>query len=95
MKFERNAVEGFLVEFLLKFRRVFKGEINGGVSEKFLKSYSVSVRKFCDGVFSVVNIVSGFEGGRSLCDGLFYGFINSVEVGRSLCDGLVNGVEVR
>ena len=95
LKLERNAVEGSLAESLLKLRRVSKGETNGGVSEKLLKSYSVSARKSCDGVFSAANIVSGFEGGRSSCDGLFHGSINSVEVGRSSCDGLVNGVEAR
>ncbi|KAH0922366.1 hypothetical protein HID58_022384, partial [Brassica napus] len=95
LKLERNAVEGSLAESLLKLRRVSKGETNGGVSEKLLKSYSVSARKSCDGVFSGANIVSGFEGGRSSCDGLFHGSINSVEVGRSSFDGLVNGVEAR
>ncbi|KFK34019.1 hypothetical protein AALP_AA5G091500 [Arabis alpina] len=95
LKLEGNAVEGSLAESLLKLRRVAvaKGETKGGVSEKLLKSYSVSARKSCDGVFSGANIVSGFEGGRSSCDGLFHGSINSVEVGRSSCDGLVNGVE--
>ncbi|VVB04573.1 unnamed protein product [Arabis nemorensis] len=91
LKLEGNAVEGSLAESLLKLRRVAKGETNGGVSEKLLKSYSISARKSCDGVFSGANIVSGFEGGRSSCDGLFHGSINSVEVGRSSCDGLVNG----
>ncbi|EOA25558.1 hypothetical protein CARUB_v10018902mg [Capsella rubella] len=93
LKLEGNAVEGSLAESLLKLRRVSKGETNGGVSEKLLKSYSVSARKSCDGVFSGANISSGFEGGRSSCDGLFHGSINSVEVGRSSCDGLVNGIE--
>ncbi|ESQ45875.1 hypothetical protein EUTSA_v10010268mg [Eutrema salsugineum] len=97
LKLERNAIEGSLAESLLKLRRVAKGETNGGggVSEKLLKSYSVSARKSCDGVISGGgNIVSGgFEGGRSSCDGLFHGSINSVEVGRSSCDGLVNGIE--
>ncbi|KAH0893370.1 hypothetical protein HID58_055799, partial [Brassica napus] len=88
LKLERNAVEGSLAESLLKLRRVSKGETNGGVSEKLLKSYSVSARKSCDGVFSGANIVSGFEGGRSSCDGLFHGSINSVEVGRNSCDGV-------
>ncbi|KAF8094149.1 hypothetical protein N665_0369s0032 [Sinapis alba] len=95
LKLERNAIEGSLAESLLKLRRVPKGETNGGVSEKLLKSYSVSARKSCDGVLSGANIVSGFEGGRSSCDGLFHGSINSVEVGRSSCDGLVNGIEAK
>jgi len=82
-----------LAESLLKLRRVGKGETNVGVSEKLLKSYSVSARKSCDGVRSGANIVSGFEGGRSSCDGLFHGSINSVEAGRNSCDGLVNGIE--
>ncbi|XP_010515025.1 PREDICTED: UPF0503 protein At3g09070, chloroplastic [Camelina sativa] len=94
LKLEGNAVEGSLAESLLKLRRVGKGETNGGVSEKLLKSYSVSARKSCDGVFSGdANIFGGFEGGRSSCDGLFHGSINGVEVGRSSCDGLVNGIE--
>ncbi|KAG2329780.1 hypothetical protein Bca4012_020691 [Brassica carinata] len=95
LKLEGNAIEGSLAESLLKLRRVSKGETNGGVSEKLLKSYSVSARKSCDGVFSGGNIVSGFEGGRSSCDGLFHGSINSVEVGRSSCDGLVNSIEAK
>lgn len=93
LKLEGNAVEGSLAESLLKLRRVSKGETNGGVSEKLLKSYSVSARKSCDGVYT--NTVSGFEGGRSSCDGLFHGSINSVEVGRSSCDGFVNGIEAK
>ncbi|KAL1220208.1 Protein OCTOPUS [Cardamine amara subsp. amara] len=93
LKLEGNAVEGSLAESLLKLRRVGKGETNGGVSEKLLKSYSVSARKSCDGVFSGANIVSGFEGGRSSCDGLFHGSVNNVEVGRSSCEGLVNGIQ--
>ncbi|CAH8267724.1 unnamed protein product [Arabidopsis lyrata] len=93
LKLEGNAVEGSLAESLLKLRRVGKGETNGGVSEKLLKSYSVSARKSCDGVLSSAAVVSGFEGGRSSCDGLFHGSINSVEAGRSSCDGLVNGIE--
>ncbi|CAH8340781.1 unnamed protein product [Eruca vesicaria subsp. sativa] len=95
LKLEGNAIEGSLAESLLKLRRVSKGETNGGVSEKLLKSYSVSARKSCDGVFSGDNIASGFEGGRSSCDGLFHGSINSVEVGRSSCDGLVNSIEAK
>ncbi|KAL9294113.1 putative protein OCTOPUS [Arabidopsis thaliana] len=93
LKLEGNAVEGSLAESLLKLRRVSKGETNSGGSEKLLKSYSVSARKSCDGVRSGANFVSGFEGGRSSCDGLFHGSINSVEAGRSSCDGLVNGIE--
>ncbi|KAJ0248354.1 DUF740 family protein [Hirschfeldia incana] len=93
LRLEGNAIEGSLAESLLKLRRVSKGETNGGggVSEKLLKSYSVSARKSCDGVFSGgANIVGGFEGGRSSCDGLFHGSVNSVEVGRSSCDGLAH-----
>ncbi|CAA7036672.1 unnamed protein product [Microthlaspi erraticum] len=94
LKLEEKAIEGSLAESLLKLRRVGKGENNGGVSEKLLKSYSVSARKSCDGSFSSsAAIASGFEGGRSSCDGLFHGSMNSVEVGRSSCDGLVNGIE--
>ncbi|EFH39073.1 hypothetical protein ARALYDRAFT_497283 [Arabidopsis lyrata subsp. lyrata] len=95
LKLGGNAMEGSLAESLLKLRRVAKGETNGDVSEKLLRSYSVSARKSCDGMLRGASIVNGFEGGRSSCDGLFHGSITGVETGRrSSCeDGLFHGVE--
>ncbi|KFK27421.1 hypothetical protein AALP_AA8G380500 [Arabis alpina] len=95
LKLGGNAMEGSLAESLLKLRRVAKGETNGDVSEKLIRSYSVSARKSCDGMIHGASIVNGFEGGRSSCDGLFHGSITGVETGRrSLCeDGLFNGIE--
>ncbi|CAA7032272.1 unnamed protein product [Microthlaspi erraticum] len=93
LKLGGNAVDGSLAESLLKLRRVAKGESNGDVSEKLIRSYSVSARKSCDGiVHGAASVVNGFEGGRSSCDGLFHG---SVETGRrSSCeDGLFHAVE--
>lgn len=97
LKLGGNAMEGgSLAESLLKLRRVGKGgESNGGdVSEKLLRSYSVSARKSCDGMMfhhgaSVVS--GGFEGGRSSCDGLFHGSVTGgggAEAAgrRSLCE---------
>ncbi|CAN6862672.1 hypothetical protein Bca4012_045279 [Brassica carinata] len=86
-----NAMEGSLAESLLKLRRVAKGESNGDVSEKLLRSYSVSARKSCDGgVFHGASIVNGFEGGRSSCDGLFHGSITggAESARRSLCEDI-------
>ncbi|KAF3561403.1 hypothetical protein DY000_02017860 [Brassica cretica] len=86
-----NAMEGSLAESLLKLRRVAKGESNGDVSEKLLRSYSVSARKSCDGgVFHGASIVNGFEGGRSSCDGLFHGSITggAEPARRSLCEDI-------
>ncbi|ESQ42477.1 hypothetical protein EUTSA_v10015909mg [Eutrema salsugineum] len=90
-----DAMEGSLAESLLKLRRVAKGDTNGDVSEKLIRSYSVSARKSCDGMYHGASIVNGFEGGRSSCDGLFHGSITGVETGRrSSCeDGLFHGVE--
>lgn len=95
LKLGGNAMEGSLAESLLKLRRVAKGETNGDVSEKLIRSYSVSARKSCDGMFRGASIVNGFEGGRSSCDGLFHGSITGVETGRrSSCeDGLFHGIE--
>ncbi|CAH8306313.1 unnamed protein product [Eruca vesicaria subsp. sativa] len=95
LKLGGNAMEGSLAESLLKLRRVAKGESNGGdVSEKLLRSYSVSARKSCDGgMFHGGSVVSGLEGGRSSCDGLFHGSITGggVETGRrSLCEDKQN-----
>ncbi|KAF8102473.1 hypothetical protein N665_0198s0173 [Sinapis alba] len=92
LKLGGNAMEGSLAESLLKLRRVAKGESNGDVSEKLLRSYSVSARKSCDGMFHGASIVNGFEGGRSSCDGLFHGSINGgAETGRrSLCEDKQN-----
>ncbi|KAL0887170.1 hypothetical protein Bca101_011153 [Brassica carinata] len=90
LKLGGNATEGSLAESLLKLRRMAKGgESNGGVSEKLLRSYSVSARKSCDGRFHGASVVNGgFEGGRSSCDGLFHGSITGgAEAGRrSLCE---------
>ena len=88
-----DAMEGPFVESLLKLRRVVKGESNGDVSEKLLRSYSVSARKSCDGsMFHGASFVNGFEGGRSSCDGLFHGSISGgAEAGRrSLCEDKQN-----
>ncbi|KAL1193145.1 Protein OCTOPUS [Cardamine amara subsp. amara] len=96
LKLGGNAMEGSLAESLLKLRKVGKGETNGDVSEKLIRSYSVSARKSCDGMSRSASLVNnGFEGGRSSCDGLFHGSIAGVENGRrSLCeDGLLHGVE--
>ncbi|EOA14859.1 hypothetical protein CARUB_v10028180mg [Capsella rubella] len=95
LKLGGNAMEGSLAESLLKLRRVAKGETNGDVSEKLIRSYSVSARKSCDGMLRGASIVNGFEGGRSSCDGLFHGSITGTETGRrSSCeDGLFHGVE--
>ncbi|CAD5335294.1 unnamed protein product [Arabidopsis thaliana] len=95
LKLGGNTMEGSLAESLLKLRRVAKGETNGDVSEKLIRSYSVSARKSCDGMLRGASIVNGFEGGRSSCDGLFHGSITGVETGRrSLCeDGMFHGVE--
>ncbi|KAL0724329.1 hypothetical protein Bca4012_038928 [Brassica carinata] len=92
LKLGGNAMEGSLAESLLKLRRVAKGESNGDVSEKLLRSYSVSARKSCDGMFHGASVVSGFEGGRSSCDGLFHGSITGgAETGRrSLCEDKQN-----
>ncbi|XP_010520665.1 PREDICTED: UPF0503 protein At3g09070, chloroplastic-like, partial [Tarenaya hassleriana] len=82
LKLEGNGDEGSLAESLLKLRRVAKGESNGDVSQKLIRSYSVSARKSCDGGgFNIHN--GGFEGGRSSCDGLFHGSINGVEAKQS------------
>lgn len=90
-------MEGSLAESLLKLRRVAKGETNGDVSEKLIRSYSVSARKSCDGMLRGASIINGFEGGRSSCDGLFHGSITGAETGRrSSCeDGLFHGNEVK
>ncbi|XP_010454555.1 PREDICTED: UPF0503 protein At3g09070, chloroplastic-like [Camelina sativa] len=95
LKLGGNAMEGSLAESLLKLRRVAKGETNGDVSEKLIRSYSVSARKSCDGMLRGASILNGFEGGRSSCDGLFHGSVTGVETGRlSSCeDGLFHGVE--
>ncbi|KAG7538327.1 Protein OCTOPUS-like [Arabidopsis suecica] len=95
LKLGGNTMEGSLAESLLKLRRVAKGETNGDVSEKLIRSYSVSARKSCDGMLRGASIVNGFEGGRSSCDGLFHGSITGVETGRrSSCEnGLFHGVE--
>ncbi|CAF2332435.1 BnaA10g29190D [Brassica napus] len=93
LKLGGNAMEGSLAESLLKLRRVAKGESNGDVSEKLLRSYSVSARKSCDGsMFHGASFVNGFEGGRSSCDGLFHGSISGgAEAGRrSLCEDKQN-----
>ncbi|XP_010535421.1 PREDICTED: UPF0503 protein At3g09070, chloroplastic [Tarenaya hassleriana] len=87
LKLEGNSIEGSLAESLLKLKRVAKGEGNGDVCDKLIKSYSVSARKSCDGVFHGATAIlkGGFEGGRSSCDGLFHGSINGVEAGRRSC----------
>ncbi|KAF8082980.1 hypothetical protein N665_0798s0018 [Sinapis alba] len=92
LKLGGNAME----VSLLKLRRVAKGESK--VSEKLIRSYSVSARKSCDGMFHGASIVNGFQGGRSSCDGLFHGSITGVETGRrrrsSSCeDGFFHGIE--
>ncbi|XP_010541439.1 PREDICTED: UPF0503 protein At3g09070, chloroplastic-like [Tarenaya hassleriana] len=92
LKLEGNAIEGSLAESLLKLRRVAKGEGSGNVGEKLIRSYSVSARKSCDGVFhggATVPNGGGFEGGRSSCDGS----INGVEARRNSCEGMFERVE--
>ncbi|KAJ0266750.1 hypothetical protein HA466_0006950 [Hirschfeldia incana] len=87
LKLGGNAMEGSLAESLLKLRR------NGDVSEKLLRSYSVSARKSCDGMFHGGSVVNGFEGGRSSCDGLFHGstITGGAKTGRrSLCEDKQN-----
>ncbi|KAL0843590.1 hypothetical protein Bca101_016835 [Brassica carinata] len=91
-----DVMEGPFVESLLKLRRLAKGESN--VSEKLMRSYSVSARKSCDGMFHGGSSVNGFQGGRSSCDGLFHGSVTGVETGRSRrrssCDDrFFNGIE--
>ncbi|CAF1698458.1 hypothetical protein YC2023_035213 [Brassica napus] len=92
-----DAMEGPFVESLLKLRRVVKGESNGDVSEKLMRSYSVSARKSCDGMFHGASISDGFQGGRSSCDGLFHGSVAGVETvrrRRSSCDdGFFHNIE--
>ncbi|XP_013630789.1 PREDICTED: UPF0503 protein At3g09070, chloroplastic-like [Brassica oleracea var. oleracea] len=92
-----DAMEGPFVESLLKLRRVVKGESNGDVSEKLMRSYSVSARKSCDGMFHGASIADGFQGGRSSCDGLFHGSVTGVETvrrRRSSCDdGFFHSIE--
>ncbi|KAJ0261436.1 hypothetical protein HA466_0045600 [Hirschfeldia incana] len=92
-----DVMEGPFVETLLKLRRVAKGE--SSVSEKLMRSYSVSARKSCDGMFHGGSVVNGFEGGRrSSCDGLFHGSVTGVETGRrrrrySCDDRFFHGIE--
>ncbi|KAG2333447.1 hypothetical protein Bca52824_004627 [Brassica carinata] len=89
-----DVMEGPFVESLLKLRRLAKGESN--VSEKLIRSYSVSARKSCDGMFHGGSSVNGFQGGRSSCDGLFHGSVTGVETGRrrrSCEEGLLDGIE--
>ncbi|CAN7114767.1 unnamed protein product [Brassica rapa subsp. narinosa] len=81
-----DAMEGPFVESLLKLRRVVKGESNGDVSEKLMRSYSVSARRSCDGMFHGASIVNGFQGGRSSCDGLFHTGVETVRRRRNSCD---------
>lgn len=72
-----NVVEGSLAESLQKLRSVANGEPNGSVRQKLIRSYSISARNSCDGLFNSIN--SSIEGGRSSCDGLYHGVIG-VEV---------------
>ncbi|CAN8253255.1 unnamed protein product [Cochlearia groenlandica] len=92
LKLGGNAMEGSLAESLLKLRRVTKGETNG---EKLIRSYSVSARKSCDGMYRGASVVNGLEGGRSSCDGLFHGSVASVETGRRSLreDGVFRGID--